>query len=761
MADRSVSVALKAQVDNYVTGMKKAEAGTKLLQKQLENTRRESLLLSKTAQLTAGIAGVAIGKKLVDAASDLNETMSKTRVVFGDASDAVLEWSQSSATALGMSRQQAAESAASFGNLFVSMKLGAKPAADMSMRLVQLASDLASFNNIDPQQALDALRSGLVGETEPLRALGVNMNDATLRAEALKLGLIQTTSQALDPAVKAQAAYALILEQTTTAQGDFKRTSDGLANSQRIFNAELSDAEAALGQTLLPALTTGVHGLTAFLGAFNALPDPIKAVLTVTGALAAGLLILAPRIVATKAALSELGASSSISAKGVGKATLAIAALAGAVALIDHFTESAINGGKGANEMADALERLAATGEGVDAFGFDSGVQGARSFNDALQMLADNHWTDQVGTWAAHLVGAQTTFDDAAASVDGVDKALAAMVADGNVKGAAEAFKRLRDQWVAAGGDAAVFDSTLNDYRDAVAGAKDKTDVFAGVLEAAGIKASGAADEVKTLKDKIDQLRGTAMASDEATSNLEAAIDSATDAVKENGRAVGESTPAARANSAALRDLATAALDGVDAWNANGVSADQIATKTQKARDAFIETAVKMGYTKAQAKKLADQYGLIPTQVKTTVTADGAQAKAEAAAVEKRWKTAVAYIAQHPAKYNAIMGTGPRGGFATGGYVSGPGTGTSDSVNARLSNGEYVLTASTVRRVGRGNLDALNYGYASGGFVSAAPAQSTDFTITAPVQLVQDSAVVWQGLLRLRKSRGGVALGIG
>ena len=124
----------------------------------------------------------------------------------------------------------------------------------MSTSVVELAGDLASFNNVSPQEALEALRSGLVGETEPLRRFGVNINDAALKAQALKDGLIKSTKEGLTPAQKAQAAYSLIMEQTKTAQGDFARTSDGMANKTRIASAQFKDAAASLGNDLLPGL---------------------------------------------------------------------------------------------------------------------------------------------------------------------------------------------------------------------------------------------------------------------------------------------------------------------------------------------------------------------------------------------------------------------------------------------------------------------------------------------------------------------------
>lgn len=214
---------------------------------------------------------VDFAKGTVDAASDLNESMSKVGVVFGASGDRVLKWSESAATAMGLSQQKALEAAGTYGNLAVAIGLPQDSAANMSTSLVKLAGDLASFNNVPVDEALGAIRSGLTGETEPLKKFGVNMNEATLKAKAMEMGLSDGKGT-LDASAKAQAAYALMMAQTGTAQGDFARTSDGLANSQRIASAQFEDMQAKIGSKLLPVmlgLTTFVTG--SLLPAFEAI----------------------------------------------------------------------------------------------------------------------------------------------------------------------------------------------------------------------------------------------------------------------------------------------------------------------------------------------------------------------------------------------------------------------------------------------------------------------------------------------------------
>lgn len=199
---------------------------------------------------------------IIGGASDLQEAASKVGVVFGPQSlGAFQAWAAGADKAIGQSKQQALGAVGTFGNLLTAMGVTTDQAGMMSLGMTSLASDLASFNNTSVDDALLALRSGLTGETEPLKRFGVNLNEATLKAKAMELGLSDGKG-VLDANAKAQAAYALIMEQTSKAQGDFARTSDGLANKQRIMSAQWENAKTSLGQAFLPVATAVVGFLS-------------------------------------------------------------------------------------------------------------------------------------------------------------------------------------------------------------------------------------------------------------------------------------------------------------------------------------------------------------------------------------------------------------------------------------------------------------------------------------------------------------------
>lgn len=210
----------------------------------------------------AGLEALVGGTlQAIGLASDLAEAQNKANVVFGAAVGPIEELARTAPAALGQTREQVLGLAGTFGNLLTSMGLSQGASAGMSADLVRLASDLASFNNIDPTQALDKLRAGLSGETEPLKSLGINLNDASLKAKAFELGLIGSVKDGLSPAAKAQASYALILEQSTNAQGDFARTATGLANSSRIVKASFHEIKTSAGEAFRPLAETVMGAL--------------------------------------------------------------------------------------------------------------------------------------------------------------------------------------------------------------------------------------------------------------------------------------------------------------------------------------------------------------------------------------------------------------------------------------------------------------------------------------------------------------------
>lgn len=258
--------------------------------------------LGRFVAIGGAVAGV-IGQNLVTAASNLQEAQNKVTAVFGESAKEIQRWAEGTAKSFGISERAALEAVGTYGNLFRAFGMGAGAAQEMSVRLVELAADMASFNNVPIDDALIALRSGLSGETEPLKRFGVALSDVRLREEAVRLGLLKTARDAMPLAVKTQAAYSLILRDTAIQQGDVARTSDGLAFQIKSAQAQFEDLRAELGQQLIPVFNSLFQMLnTSVLPTLSTFAEIVG-----QQGLGAGLNFLAGSIIRGIASLGTLG----------------------------------------------------------------------------------------------------------------------------------------------------------------------------------------------------------------------------------------------------------------------------------------------------------------------------------------------------------------------------------------------------------------------------------------------------------------------
>jgi hypothetical protein len=197
-------------------------------------------------------------------ASDAQETASKFKTVFGRETGRATKVLDEFSRATGTSRFELKEQAAQFQALIRPMGLSTKGASDMSLGMTKLATDLASFNNSSVEEAMTALQSGLVGESEPLRRFGVQLSAARIEAFAYAEGIAKQGKE-LTAAQKAQASYGIILKDTKLAQGDAVKTADSFANQFKRLKSQVTDAATSLGVVLLPAVTSVIGAITGFI----------------------------------------------------------------------------------------------------------------------------------------------------------------------------------------------------------------------------------------------------------------------------------------------------------------------------------------------------------------------------------------------------------------------------------------------------------------------------------------------------------------
>lgn len=220
--------------------------------------------LKTAGAVAAGALGAAVFNKAagavkdfvsgsVTAFSDLNESVNAVNQIFGKSAGQIQAWGQKNANSLGLSTRAFNELAVPLGALLKNAGLPLTEVTKRTTQLTERAADMASVFNTDVSTALEAIQAGLRGESDPLEQFGVSLSAAKVDAEALAETGKKTAAKLTDQE-KATARLNLIMKQTKATSGDFRNTSDGLANSQRIAAAKTEELQAKIGKKLAPVV---------------------------------------------------------------------------------------------------------------------------------------------------------------------------------------------------------------------------------------------------------------------------------------------------------------------------------------------------------------------------------------------------------------------------------------------------------------------------------------------------------------------------
>ena len=236
----------------------------------------------------AGVATILVnwGKAAISAASDLAEVQNVVDVTFGAGAVKIDSWAKSAGKAFGLTETQAKRYTSTIGAMMKSQGIADDQLLEMSTDLAGLAADMASFYNLDFDEAFQKIRAGISGETEPLKQLGVNMSAANLEAFRLEKGMTKAFS-AMSQGEQTALRYQYIMQATADAQGDFARTADGFANATRRVETAMDTIKTVGGGLLMEVvepLTTGLASLLEQLTTKDTtVLDDIAAIDTKTG----------------------------------------------------------------------------------------------------------------------------------------------------------------------------------------------------------------------------------------------------------------------------------------------------------------------------------------------------------------------------------------------------------------------------------------------------------------------------------------------
>lgn len=271
---------LNLAVESFNAGVKAAQSQMTDLKSDMVSLGDEADETSKRIDIALGTAiGEFIGKMagaLTDAvfqftsdgivlASSLEEVQNVIDTTFGSESDKIEDWAERAKFAFGMGELSAKQYVGTMGAALSGMNIDDSQLYGMSTALVQLAGDVASFYNLSQDVAFQKIFSGMTGEMEPLKSLGIVMSVANLEAHALATGLGESWEK-MDTATQTQVRYSYLMQQTANAQGDFAKTSDSYTNQLRLMEENINSIKLAMGESLLPVLTELVGWFNSLFG---------------------------------------------------------------------------------------------------------------------------------------------------------------------------------------------------------------------------------------------------------------------------------------------------------------------------------------------------------------------------------------------------------------------------------------------------------------------------------------------------------------
>ena len=221
--------------------------------------------LLKTAIGFKAIRGLAnLGKSAIGFGSAITEIENVVDVAFGSMSDKAYQFASTAKEQFGLSELAAKQYSGTMMAMMKSSGVAQDAASKMSISLARLAGDIASFYNIDTDTAFQKIRSGISGEIEPLRQLGINLSVANMEAYALSRG-ITTSYNAMSQAEKVALRYNYLMSATGDVQGDFARTSGTWANQVRLLTLNFQSLSTVIGQGLIAGILPAIQALNALM----------------------------------------------------------------------------------------------------------------------------------------------------------------------------------------------------------------------------------------------------------------------------------------------------------------------------------------------------------------------------------------------------------------------------------------------------------------------------------------------------------------
>ncbi len=671
-----LSLLITADVKGAVKGFEKvgksADRELGRADKKLDKTAARLTKMGAASLATAGVMAAALAST-IGPASDLNEAINLSQLTFGDASKGMEAWAETTADSIGQSKRAALQGAAAIGGLLQNVGFLQDEAAPLSQSLVGLASDMASAFDTAPADALEAIRSGLSGQSEPLRKYNVFLSEAQIKIKAVELGLGDGT-RALSENEKAQARLAIITEQTSLIQGDFANTAESAANAQRRMSAQFEDTRASIGQAVLPLFEELLKVTNGIFGAFNSLSPETKELVgkiillsTAVLALGGGMSMAVGKAIKMRKVIKDLRAN------GLSKATVATGALTLVVAglglawkqhndraaeareLLDGFADAMADANSPVEGVITQLRTLADENDSLRETFAKLGQDGVRELAAAL--LDGGEITEEFAGKLLDAAGgvteAQRVMRELTTAVGGATDKLGDM--DDITGESIDSMNLATRAWKSGSERVDALADSSEDLADATEDAAAETKNFEKILKKEAKKFDDVRDAAKGAKAKIDDYFGVVRDGIGLQLDMEEAIDDTVAAQKDNELSLDRNTEAGLNNWRAGLNLLDVLQDVMQAKLDETGSTEDATKAGQDFVDQLQDEMIASGLAEDAVGEFTDALGLIPGDYVATLTVKDRQALTAAEELEELLKS----IEEHPWTFaiNAQVGT--------------------------------------------------------------------------------------------------------
>lgn len=199
----------------------------------------------------------SLGKMAMEA----EEVSSKFNAVFGESAGRMAEQAEILRKHIHATTTEMKNSLSTYGAIAQGMGMSTDASALFSVEMAKIQGDLASFHNLNSEEAFTKISSAISGEYEPMKRLGIVLNVAKVEQEAFNMGITDGT-QKLTQSQKALATQSLIIKMMGQATGDAEATTDSSMNAYKRLNSELKDFAEQLGENIIPM----INSLVSLLG---------------------------------------------------------------------------------------------------------------------------------------------------------------------------------------------------------------------------------------------------------------------------------------------------------------------------------------------------------------------------------------------------------------------------------------------------------------------------------------------------------------